>query len=82
MARSRAFPRRSLSPFLWRAGERSKKSKTKLAVAAGVSAYTSFFDLLRAEKIPASPLNLARLHRVATAVAFPIDDLFLDGPAR
>ncbi len=77
----RRYPRRSLSPFLWRAVERSKKSKTGLAISAGFPQYITFYNLLRAERIPASPLNLSRLHRVASAVDFPADELFLDVPS-
>jgi hypothetical protein len=74
-------PRRPLSPALWSAVEASKKSKSGLAIASGFPQYILFFTLLRSELIPATPQNLARLERVAHAVGFPTDDLFLDGPA-
>ena len=73
-------PRRPLNPLLLRRVERSGLSKTSVADIAGFRYYPDFFNILHAEKIRASPLTILRLERVASAVAFPRDEIFLDEP--
>lgn len=71
-------PRRPLNPLLLRRVERSGKQKAGLAVVGGWPFYCTFFDTLRAEKVAATPLTVRRLERVADAVGFPRDEIFLD----
>jgi hypothetical protein len=75
-------PRRPVNPLLWRHVVRTGKQKSGLAVAAGYPFYTTFFDTLHAREVPATPLVVARLERLAEVVGFPKDEIFLDGGAR
>jgi hypothetical protein len=62
--------------------DRSGKLKGSIALVAGFPHYTHFYDLLRAERVRATALNVARLKRVADVVDFPRDEIFLDDEAR
>lgn len=73
-----AVPRRPLNPLLWRSVTRSGVSKHSIAVIAGFPVYTTFFQALHADRVPGTPLMVARLERVAEAVGFPKDEIFLD----
>lgn len=75
-------PIRPLNPLLWRRVERSDKQKARLALIAGWPHYCTFFDTLHAEKVAATPLTITRLQRVADAVGFPRDEIFLDEPLK
>jgi hypothetical protein len=77
-----AAPQRHLNRFLWRRVERSGKQKGRLQIVGGWPHYTSFHDVLRAETIVATPLTITRLERVADAIGFPRDEIFLDGAVR
>jgi hypothetical protein len=74
-----AFPRRPLNPFLWRSvDQQSQTTKHALQLIGGWPYYAQFYNALHAEKIAASPLTIERLERVADAVGFPRDQIFLD----
>lgn len=77
-----AAPERLLNPLLRRRVERSGKTKSRVAFAAGWPHYTDFYVALRAVKIRATPRTIARLQAVADAVDFPRDEIFLDEAAR
>lgn len=71
-------PYRPLNPFFPRHIERSGLKKSALCVHAGWPHYTTFHDLLKAGVVAATPLTVERLGRVADAVGFPRDEIFLD----
>jgi hypothetical protein len=73
-----AAPRRPLNPFLLRRVERSGHTKRTLATVAGFPHYIYFYLTLREDIVRASPLLVTRLQRVADAVGFPRDEIFLD----
>jgi len=73
-------PRRPINPLLLRRVQRSGKSKGTLALVAGWPHYVTFFDILRAEKVVATPLTVSRLQRLAEVIGFPQDEIFLDEP--
>ena len=75
-------PRRRLNPFLLRRVEQSGKKLTALTAHGGFRHYADFFNALREDKIRVTPLMQTRLERVADAVGFPKDEIFLDGPSR
>jgi hypothetical protein len=74
--------RRPLNPLLRRHVDRSGKTKQTLAFVAGFPNYPEFYETLRATTVPATPLTIQRLQRIADAVAFPRDEIFLDEAAR
>jgi hypothetical protein len=78
----RPAPVRSLNPFFHRRVQRSRLKKVALQTAAGFPHYTTFHDILRAGQVVATALMVTRLERVADAVGFPRDEIFLDGGAR
>jgi hypothetical protein len=78
MAAPRLGPRRRLNPFLLRSVDRSGKIKSRIAFAAGWPHYIHFYETLRAGTVVATPLMVERLERVADAVGFPRDEIFLD----
>jgi hypothetical protein len=57
---------------------RPRTSKTNLAIAAGFPFYCSLYTLLHFGKIAATPRTVERLHRLADALDFPKDQLFVD----
>ena len=72
-------PRKSPNPFFWKCIEQqSKHSKSQLQFAAGFPYYCQLHAALHAERIPATPLTVARLQRVADLIGFPRDQIFLD----
>jgi hypothetical protein len=77
-----AAPRRSLNPLLLRRVDRSGKTKKNIAFVAGFPNYPEFYETLRAERVPATPLTVTRLQRVADIVGLPHDEIFLDEAAR
>lgn len=70
-------PRRRLNPALHEACRASGRPAWQLALATGIIHASKFSSLICAEKIPATPLNLERLHRIAEEVGFPKSQLFL-----
>jgi hypothetical protein len=70
---------RPLNPALLPRIQQSGKSQTRLQIVGGWPYYTTYHDLLRAGRISATPLTVQRLTRVAQAVDFPVDQIFLDG---
>jgi len=77
-----AVPCRPLNPALRRRVEQSGKPKLLLASLAGFSQYTQFFESIRSERVPTTPLMIQRLERVADMVGFPQSEIFLDEAAR
>ena len=75
-------PYREINPFFHRRIDRSGKKKSSLQRVGGWPHYTTFHDLLRAGVVAATPLTITRLQRVADAVDFPRDEIFLDEAAR
>jgi hypothetical protein len=78
----RPAPFKQLNPFFGRRVKRSGKKKTALRVIGGWPYETTLHDILRAGLVAATPLNVARLERVARAIDFPVDEIFIDGGAR
>lgn len=73
-----AAPRRPLNPALRERVEASRISKARIALIGGWPHYTTFYEVLRASTVAATPTTVARLQRVAECVGFPLDDIFLD----
>jgi hypothetical protein len=76
--RARA-PRRALNPWLLHCVNRSDTLKQTIALVAGFPNYPEFYETLRVERVVATPLTVGRLQRVADAVGFPREQIFLDG---
>ena len=72
-------PRRALNPFLLRRVRRSGKPQRVLAIVAGYTHPNALYTALHAHRVRATAQAVARLERVADAVGFPKDELFLDG---
>ena len=73
-----AAPRRPLNPHLRRRVRHSGKSAVRISIAAGFTQKQSLYFYLREEYVSATPLLVARLERVADAVGFPKNEIFLD----
>jgi hypothetical protein len=78
----RPAPYRPLNPFFPRRIGRSGLKKKALATVGGWPHYTTFHDILRGGLVAATPLTVTRLQRVADAVGFPRDEIFLDVVSR
>lgn len=74
----RPAPYLELNPFFPRRIDKSDLKKTALCAVGGWPHYTTFHDLLKARVVAATPLTVTRLQRVADAVGFPKDQIFLD----
>jgi hypothetical protein len=57
----------------------SGKPNRTLSVVAGFPFETTLPNILRLRLIVATPLAIQRLERVAHAIGFPKDELFVDG---
>ena len=77
-----AAPRRPLNPLLLRRVARCNINKGILSHASGFPAYSTFYTLLRCEKVISTDLTVGRLVRVAELVGFPADEIFLDEPLK
>ena len=75
-------PRRPLNPLLLRRVDRSDTPKQVLMLVAGFPNYPEFYETLRQTTVPATPLLVLRLQRIADAVGFPRDEIFLDEATR
>lgn len=75
-------PRRRLNPFLLRRVEQSGLKLTALTALGGFRHYADFFTTLREERVRTTPLIRIRLERIADAVGFPKDEIFLDEVSR
>ena len=71
-------PRRPLNPLLRRQVRRSGKNSVAISIVAGFSHKQALYFYLREEYVSATPRLVARLQRVADAVGFPKDEIFLD----
>lgn len=74
------FPRRQLNPLLrehYRIATRDKRPVFLLAVIAGFPHSCQLSEVLHARRVPATPLTVRRLQRVAEAIGFN-GALFLD----
>lgn len=78
----KSAPFRTINPALRDCVDSSSTRKTSLSVAAGFTQYASFFETLRADSVRATPLTVTRLQRVADAVGFPRDEIFVDEVTR
>lgn len=72
-------PRRSLNPFLLRRAKRSGKTYVALSAESGFTHPQALYTVLHADRLPATPLLVERLVRLADAIGFPRDEIFLDG---
>ena len=77
-----AAPRRPLNPLLRRAVRRSGKSTVSLSAVAAFTHKQSLYAVLSEERVRATPLLVERLQRLADAVGFPRDEIFLDEVGR
>jgi hypothetical protein len=75
-------PLRPLNPQLLRRIERSYQPKSRFATVGGWPHYVQLFEILRSRYVKATPLTIARLERVADAVEFPRNEIFLDEGTR
>ena len=85
MARDKgpAAPRRPLNPLLWRWFARCERgSKERLSVLAGYTHYQALYTALHEDRVRATPEAVRRLQRVADAIGFPRDEIFLDEAGR
>ena len=73
---------RSLNPHFARRIALSGQKRKTLQRVGGWPYYTTFHDLLKVRVVAATPLAVTRLERVADAVGFPRDEIFLDGGGR
>jgi hypothetical protein len=69
----RRVPRQSLAPEFLRAVRASGHSRVTLAALAQFAAHNQLSSLLNARRVPASALNVQRLHALAVAISY-------DGP--
>ena len=74
--------RRPLNPLLRRHVRRCGKNTTRLSIVAGFPHKQALHFVLREEFVSATPLLVTRLRRLADAVEFPRDEIFLDEAAR
>lgn len=75
---AKRLPRRVLNPKLFATVRRCGRPRTRLALIAGYSHPTTFYEHMRASTVPGSALQVSRLERLADAVNFPRDQIFLD----
>lgn len=73
---------KTLNPGLGDTTKRSGFKQKSLAAVAGIKHHQNLCLLLSAEKVRATPQTVARLQRVADAVDFPRDEIFLDEVSR
>lgn len=74
------YPRRKLNPLLrqhYRTATRDQHRSFMLALTAGFPHACQLSDVLHARRVPATPLTIERLGRVAQAIGFE-GALFLD----
>jgi hypothetical protein len=77
-----AAPRRPLNPLLRRQVRRSGRSIVELSLVAGFSHKQVLYQLFAQDSVPATPLMVKRLHRLADFISFPREDVFLDEAGR
>ena len=75
-------PRRPLNPWLRRALRHSGKRAVSIAVVAGFTQKQHLYFQLHEEYVSATPCLVKRLRRVAEAIGFPPDKIFLDEAAQ
>jgi hypothetical protein len=69
---------RSINPALLECVRASGIPQSRLALIAGFPHYTQFYEALRADRLRGTPLLVERLERLADAIGFPCDEIFLD----
>ncbi len=74
----RRAPRRQLNPFLARRIKQSGTKQRNLAVLAGYTHEQALWTVLQEDRVRATPLTIRRLERIADAIGFPRDEIFLD----
>ncbi len=75
-------PRLRVNPKLREAVRASGRPGWQLAIDCGFLHHAKFSALIHARTMPATALNIERLRRIAAAVGFPAERLFLDGGVR
>ena len=77
----KSSPRRELNRTLLKQIAESHKSRAALSRIAGFTHSQALDTILRGEKVSATPLLVARLVRLAAAIGFPSDQIFVDDTA-
>lgn len=77
----RTAPLRNINPHFSRRITRSRVKKTALAAVAGYPHAEMLHNVLQMGRVAATRLTVERLERLAAAVGFPKDEIFLDGAA-
>jgi len=73
-------PRRPINPLILRyVRQRFNQNQRALTTVAGFPFYTQLHAVLRTEKVPVTKLMTERLVRLAKAIDFPVNEIFLDG---
>jgi len=70
-------PRRRVNPALYKTYRACGQPQWKLVTLAGLTHQSQFSALICAKTIPATDVNIERLQRIADAVKFPREQLFL-----
>jgi hypothetical protein len=76
--RERLSPRRALNPELVEAVNASDFSRQELSDHCGFTHSAALDTALRSDTLPATPLLMVRLVRLAAILGFPGDQIFLD----
>ncbi len=74
------WPRYRLNPRFLECLGASGRPGWLLALTGGWPHYPSFAAKLHAGIIAASPVTVERFHRLAKALGYPANEVFLDGP--
>jgi hypothetical protein len=77
-----AIPRLRPNPKLLAAVRACGRPGWQIALAAGFVHVAKFSWMLHARSVPATPLNRERYQKIAAAIDFPVEHLFLDGSGR
>jgi hypothetical protein len=74
----KSFPRRELHASFTQKIADSDRPRVVLARIAGFTHSQALDTVLRSERVPATPLLVARLVRIAAAIGHPGDQIFAD----
>jgi hypothetical protein len=78
----RPSPRRTLNPALLKATVRSDINKNVLSRASGFADYSQYYTFLHSRVVPATPLLVRRLVKLAELIGFPANQIFIDEGGR
>jgi hypothetical protein len=70
MRKHQKYPRRQLHPEFRNAVYADTRGIIRLAPLVGYNAYHRLSTILNARRVPATPINIDRLHKLAAAVSF------------